>query len=158
MAKQKAAKEWIGRTLGDVATVYGVSVPTVKGWRASGMPGQPGRYPLADISRWLRAEGPWRPRIAADGDELLVSGSDSPALERYRQAKAELSELELARQRKDVMPLEDVRRVCETYGSHIKRATRTLRRRYDNGAADVILDALDRAHRELDALDKDHTT
>jgi len=85
-----------------------------------------------------------------DGDELMASGSDSPALERYRQAKAELAELDLAGKRKQMLSADDARLICETHAEHIRRATRKLKRRYGAAAGEIISEALQAAATELD--------
>ena len=143
-------KTWVAGTLGDLADIYAVSLDSVKRWRSQGLPGKSGRYVLREVSAWLRESGPWRPRVSAEGDELLASGSDSPALEEYRKAKAELAKLDLATRRREMLSADDVRMICETYGEHVKRATRTLKRRYGAAAGEIITDALQAAADDLD--------
>jgi hypothetical protein len=46
--------QFIVKTLGDVAAFFDVALQTVKQWRvgADGMPGKPGAFDLAEITRW----------------------------------------------------------------------------------------------------------
>ncbi len=85
---KKIRKYWVARTQADVANIFGVSSKTVQNWRAAGMPGQRGAWPLGKIAKWLRAEGPWK----SAGDDPLMQGENSPALERYREARADKAE------------------------------------------------------------------
>lgn len=82
---------------------------------------------------------------AADETDPLLVGSDTPALERYRLAKAELSELELAEKRKQLVSLELLK---ETWGPVVdvmRRAIMTIEKDYGRDAGEVIDDAIDEA-------------
>ena len=108
---------------------------------------------LTEVATWLHdflSTHARRLLAPAEGDELLASGSDSPALEEYRKAKAALANLDLATRRREMLSADDVRMICETYGGHIKRATRTLKRRYGAAAGEIITDALQAAADDLD--------
>jgi hypothetical protein len=87
-----------------VADFFGVPLATVQEWGKTkgvggAMPGERGCYPLDKIAQWLRQVGPWC-EASQGGDPLLTAGA-SPALERYRTAKAALAELELAKRRRE---------------------------------------------------------
>ena len=62
-------------------------------------PGRDGHYPLDLIAQWLRSEGPDRPAnrrnradLAEDPDDKLMAGPTSPAMERWRMARADREE------------------------------------------------------------------
>lgn len=88
---------------------------------------------------------------AADETDPLLVGSDTPALERYRLAKAELSELELAEKRKQLVSLELLK---ETWGPVVdvmRKAIMTIEKDYGRDAGEVIDDAIDEA---CDVIDR----
>ena len=112
----------------EVADFFGVTEPAVRTrWIPAGMPRlEPARrkrgaashrYPADEILTWLITEGPWRKRVdaaeltsastatAADAnqDALLAAPINTPALERYRTAKAELAEIEVAKERRQLV-------------------------------------------------------
>jgi hypothetical protein len=108
----------------EVAEFFGVTETAVRQrWMPAGMPKiEPGgkkkpgasqyRYPADQILAWLITEGPWRKRIdpadravreaaadpAADAnqDAMMVAPISTPGLERYRNAKAEDAEMDVA--------------------------------------------------------------
>lgn len=51
---QEATGRFVARTLAEVAEFFGVSTQTAKEWRCASppMPGEPGNYPLSEITRW----------------------------------------------------------------------------------------------------------
>lgn len=125
MAKSKndSNAPTVARTLAQVANNYDVNIDTVKRWRSQGMPGESGKYPLQDISRWLRSEGPWKPHakpVQAE-DELLVSEGDSVGLERYRLAKAGLAELDLRERQGELIHRESCREAFAMIAMRIRR-------------------------------------
>lgn len=82
---------------------------------------------------------------ATDETDPLLVGSDTPALERYRLAKAELSELELAEKRKQLVSLDLLK---ETWGPVVdvmRKAIMTIEKDYGRDAGEVIDDAIDEA-------------
>ena len=127
-------------TQSDLAEVFAVSLSTVQYWKKSGMPGQPGAWPLGQISAWLRTEGPWQP----GGDPLESDGGDSPALERYRMAKAELAELDLKERQGSLIDRERARGVLGRWAAITRRMGEKLAARHGRGAAQLLSDALDR--------------
>lgn len=85
-------------TRNHVAQAFDVSARTVSNWLEAGCPRKPnGRYCLKDVIQWK-----------IDELEAEVANVDSPALERYRTARAELAELELEERRGQLAPVEQV--------------------------------------------------
>lgn len=133
-------------TLGEVAEVYAVTLDTVKRWRADGMPGKPKAYVLHEISNWLRTDGPWKPHArpqAIPGDDPLLADGDSPALERYRLAKAKHAELDLEHRRSQLIDREKCRIVLSRWAVVIRRMGEKLARRHGNDAAETVNQALE---------------
>ena len=56
LAREATRGRWSASTLGEVAEFFGAALQTVKQWRTESppMPGVPGNYPLAEITRWRR--------------------------------------------------------------------------------------------------------
>lgn len=83
----------------DAARLLGVTVRTLQRW---------GDAPRnADKTYDARKLVAWRlSQEAAVNDALLAVGTDSPALERYRTARAELAELEVATKRGELVDVQ----------------------------------------------------
>ncbi len=138
-----ARKRWTAATYLELANFFGVSEVTVKRWAVRGMPkDQP--YRIDHIIRWLRTEGPWRPRLGVS-DPLLV-GSNSPALEHYRRQRVRLTELDVADRLERLIPRERFQAGLANIVETIDRAGQTLEREHGRDARKVLGDAL------LDAL------
>jgi len=110
-AKRKSAARARGIRIADVAKHFGVAVRTVSNWRASGMPGELGRFDLAEIAAWRAAQGGGR------------QGQMKPR-DRLNEADAQLKELKLARERGELVPAEAVVRL---FRRHIGEANVHLR-------------------------------
>jgi len=80
-----------------------------------------GRYDLCQLVPWYLAR-------QAGGDDLM-GGSESPGLERYREARASLAELELAQREHQLVSVEQARAVLLRWAAVIKRAGERLRKR-----------------------------
>ena len=81
-------------------------------------------------------------KLAAD-DDPLMSGSDSPHLEKYRKYKANLAELEYYRRLGNWIPREDVHSGLGECAAILRRAGETLQRQFGPDALDVIRGALE---------------
>lgn len=137
--------EWVAKSQPEVAAFFGVHRDTVKVWRGQGMPGEARHYPLDEIAQWLRKFGPWKPQARQSPDEsdtLLVSANDSPELERYRAARADLAEMERDERRRKLLGVERVREICLTVGDVIKSLRRRLRKRFGEEAGQLIDEGL----------------
>lgn len=141
--------------LEDVADFFEVALQTVKGWRRKDPPmpdrGEHG-WPLREIIAWLYTVGPRRPEQNTkftEEDFELIAGGESPALERYRLARAKLAELDLAEKRKEVIAADDVRQMFAIVGGTIRRAGQQLTRRYGPKAFEMLSQALDQADEQI---------
>lgn len=59
------------------------------------MPGKPRKYDLAEIIQW-RLKYVEQLSAPKESDDPMLAGGDSPALERYRNARADLAEMDKA--------------------------------------------------------------
>lgn len=124
----------------DVAYFFNRKIDAVKNWAKQGMPGEPGAYDLVEIARWLFTVGPWKPDIP--DDPLLEGGGDSPALERYRLARAELVEYELAEKRRNMLSREVVRVTLGRWAAILRQCGERLGKRFGSEAVETFNDSL----------------
>lgn len=93
----------------DLANFAGVSRNTIYKWQR--LPG----YPQASdgsVCKWELCEWYLRRSMIQDpvsDEDDLEPGTASPALERFRSARADLAELELQQKRKELVPRDDIR-------------------------------------------------
>ena len=101
-----------------------------------------GTYDASEVVKWVRAT--CKPEVASD--DPLMSGSDSPALERYRAARADLAEMDAKERRKQLV---DVDQFTEWYASNvghpIRKAIELLQIRFGADAAAIIVKAIEKA-------------
>ena len=133
----------------DVAAALGVSIPTVSMWARQGMPGTRGSYPLPEIVTWLRTKGPWKSKRPDEVDPMLDSG-DGPGIERYRQAKAALAELDLEERKGTVLRIEKARPIFQRWAVVIRSLGERLAKRFGNDAAIQVNDALSECGRIIE--------
>lgn len=137
-----------------VGAFFGVGVDTVKSWIAQGMPTKPRRYCLGAIVRWLRSKGPWRQRVCTMTDDavLLDASVTSPALERYRNARAEREELELRLRKDQSVELEAFFAWYKNeVAGPIRKSLERLQREHGKEAADIVLAGVERADDAVEA-------
>lgn len=98
-------------TQAQLAAALGRSASWVRDKLSLGMPGTPGRYVVDDCREWLRLHEGERAKAKKeeDDDDPSLDGGDSPALERYRLARAKQEELKLARMQGELVEVEHVR-------------------------------------------------
>jgi hypothetical protein len=88
-----------------------------------------------------------------NGDPLLVAeGVASPALEKYREARAALAELDLQERQRDLLPRQAVHEVFGRIASRLRDAGEQLGREHGSEAHEVLDEALSDSQRELGAL------
>jgi hypothetical protein len=76
-----------------------------------------------------------------EGDEMLA-GDESPGLERYRLAKAELAEMDLQRQRGTHVDLRKLEPLLLRASGILRSAIEDVQRQYGNGPRDILSEAL----------------
>jgi len=90
-------------------------------------------------------------RLAAETDDMMVSanGKETAAMRRYREAKANMIELDLAERQGQLVPLDQMHARLTRICSGLRRAGEVLQRRFGTEAWDILNDALDEAEREF---------
>jgi len=91
---------WVVKTLREVAEALGYAVQTVNQWRSdSGMPGQPGAYPIPEIAQWRFA------KLRGGGD--LATAKKEQDLE-LGKVELETKRMELEKERGELLDRADV--------------------------------------------------
>lgn len=99
---------------------------------------------------WLEIHG----RQSGNGTAVLaLEGSPapeaSPALERFRAARANLVELEFDFRRQDLILRQDVREGFAVIAASLRRGLEELRRQHGNSALSIMAESLEQAERDL---------
>jgi phage terminase Nu1 subunit (DNA packaging protein) len=134
---------WTADTQGEVAEFFNVSVDTVKNWAKQKMPGKPKGYRLDHIAIWLRTEGPGSKALRVQSDDPLLEDGDSPALERYRLAKAKLAELDLETRKGQLIERDKARDIFSRWAVLVRRMGERLAKRFGPDAAATVNETLD---------------
>lgn len=82
-------------------------------------------------------------------DDVLMTGSPSPALERYREERAALARLDRLEREGELLPRDSVRQSLAKTAAILRIAGETLQRQYGPEAAEVLNDAIDDAESEV---------
>lgn len=90
-------------------------------------------------------------RLAREDDAMLQGGS-SPALERYRNERAELARLDRLERQGRLLPRDEVRETLGRIASILRDAGDTLLRQFGTSAAEILHEALDDSDREIGAF------
>lgn len=151
IAEGLAKPQQLVATQAQVAEHFERHERTVAGWFGAGCPGKPGHYDLDAIQAWLDAR-------SGKTDDPELAGPASAGLERYRQARAAIAELELARLRRQLVPREEVHAVFEQVARTLRTAGEILARHHGDDARQVLEDAIDNAHRLLEQIDTTEPT
>ena len=133
--------EVIARTQAQVASFFGISVVQVRSaWVSAGMPGKPGRYPLDQIAKWLRKDGPWRAQAAGSAQGAAEPSSH---LERFRDYRARNEELEYQKKIGTLIERQTVLDLFSDWTGILKRTASALRSRHGRAAEEIMREALD---------------
>lgn len=146
-------KNWTAKTYEEIGEFCGVGVDSVKRWAGQGMPSKRSPYKLDKIVQWLRKTGPWRARNApSNTSDPLLAGPDTPQLERYRAARADLAELEREERKRNLIDREKAHGLF-IRAAHVFRSTgESLARAYGPEAAKLFNDGLLEAIGIVDTL------
>lgn len=134
------------QTQAQVGRMLNVSTASVQRWMTIGCPGKEGHYEVVPaIVHWLTKEGPWKTRRRGtdDADPLLSEAIDTPALERYRTARAKMVELEYEKACRTVMPVEDVREAFAGAAGHLRKLGESLAKQFGPAAQQMLNDGID---------------
>lgn len=88
-------------------------------------------------------------RLAYDESDPMMSGLTSPALEEYRRERAALARLDRLEREQELVDRATVRTGFGRVAALLREAGETLQTRYGADAAQVLIDALENAQREL---------
>lgn len=84
-------------------------------------------------------------------DDVLLAGGNSPALERYREKRADLAGLELSERRRKLIPRAEVNESLGRVAAILREAGDALQWQFGPEARSILNEALDDAQREVDA-------
>ncbi len=151
-------------TTDELCDALEISRRQVTAWIKEGMPvervGRAYRFDHRAVRQWMIAAGhasqgavleAVRERKAETDPDM--SGPTSLAQERYRLAKAELAELDLAERRKELVPRHEVHLVMGQVAGVLRTAGGVLQKRWGAEARQVLDRALDNAARLVDQLE-----
>lgn len=93
-----------------------------------------------------------RKLAGSDDDDPDLAGAASPALEKQRQFKSRLLELQLLREQKQLIERRIVHDGHSRIGKILRVAGEALQRQFGTAAQKVLNDALDNCKREIDRL------
>lgn len=150
MSGRRSARDWTASTISEVAIVLTVSTRRVSEYLAAGCPGRKGRYPIPEMLVWLR-ENVWRVKpspVPTDAD--MLDGGDSPALERYRLAKAAQEEIKLDTMRKDNVAREEWTFLHDIMADEYRRLGDRLVKQFGGGVVAEITRTLDEIDRRVE--------
>lgn len=141
---ERVSKEsrFVVATLRDVASFFGVAEQTVRQWgmRPGGLPGEPGKWPLDEIAKWLTR---WR---------------DAPDVPRepttLEKVKERLAELDLAEREKRLVDVAELSIAIGRMAAIIRDGITALEQRHGTEAADVMRTPLERLKQEVKALEQ----
>lgn len=130
------------RVLIDQARRYGLPYPTE----------QRAPVDLTAVIRWVHdflAANAQR-LSAPETDDPMLAGASSPALERYRLARAQREELELAARRGELVDVDELLTWYEAeVAVPIRRSLEALQKHHSQAAADVVLRGLEAAEQSV---------
>lgn len=93
-------------------------------------------------------------KLARDDDDLL-SGPNSPALERYREERALLARLMRLEREGELLPRDLVRQSLAKTAALIRTAGESLQKQFGSAAAEVLYEAIDDAEAEIERFFSD---
>lgn len=126
MARQTKKTRWTVPTLSQASEVLCVSAKTIGEYIARGCPGRKGAYPLPAMIVWAR-ENIWKPRpLPIPIDDPMLASGDSPALERYRMARAGQEEIKLQTMQGDFLPLTEIHAAFAVWADSMRRMQQQL--------------------------------
>lgn len=134
-------------TQDEVAAVLGISAMQVS--RLQKTEGAPTGINVPEFVGWYVERQLRRATTQAGGDPDMVGG-DSPALERYRAAKADLAELDRDERRMKLIPRDQAEESARMRAQVMRRAGEKLQRRFGVEAQEILDDAIDEATRIIE--------
>ena len=154
------ARGCVVETQAEIAKFFGVSTHTIDAWRRTSpvaLPGERGQYDLKACFEWWLVHGParrgkGRPKGDGDYDPLMDSPEDTPALERWRLARAKDAEISLAERQQQLITVELFRRMIDVAFVPLRQFAEEQIREHGNGTADAWAEAVDRFTHEIESV------
>lgn len=144
----------------DLALAMEVNRSTAHGWLKK--PGFPqavdGVFTVRLVCEWkfkrdLELEQKNNPPPApVDPDDPLLGSGDSPGLERYRMAKAQLAEMDLAEREKVTLSADAVHDGLNIISQTFRKACEILQRKFGTEAFSVLETAVQEAETQIDDM------
>jgi hypothetical protein len=123
-----------------------------------GLPVGGKRIDLGQVAVWLHNFlAKHGRRIFDAGDDPLLCGADSPALERYRGEKAILAKLDRQEKQRRLLPREVIHEALMRTAAILRKTGELLQKNHGPEAARLLSEALEDCQREFDALCLDGT-
>jgi hypothetical protein len=94
-------------------------------------------------------------KLAKDDDGLML-GTDSPALERYRDERALLARMDRLEREGSLIPRDEVRQALGRMAAVLGGAGDALQRQFGASALDIFVEALDNVEREIERTFGEH--
>lgn len=144
---QRPGPGWFSREA--AAEVFGVQVGQIDSRHAKLDPSAVQRVGrrvwlyLAKIIDAKEAEAVEKAKLMCVGDEALLSGADSPSLERLRLATARLKEMDLEERAGSHVALAVLEALAQRIGSKLRQRGEVRQRKYGAQAADIHNETLD---------------
>lgn len=142
-------------TQAELGRLFGVSRKTIHEWSGkAGFPrGESDKYSAFDVLVWYLVAHSKQLVEKGSGDlaagDPLLSGENTPNLERYRGARADLAEMEVKRQEGNLLDRAVMREALGRAASHLRGAAKALERDFGDEAKRVLDDTLDEVGREF---------
>ena len=154
---------YIVETQTEVAAFFGVSTHTIDAWRRTSpvaLPGERRQYDLKACFEWWLIHGPGRrgkgrPPKGGVGDEfdpLMDVQDDTPALERWRLARAQSAELDLAERQTQIISVELFQRMTGAAFIPLRRFAEEQIKEHGNGTADAWTEAVEEFTKEIESV------
>jgi len=97
-----------------------------------------GHAVVAALVQYRVVQAAPKPSFGDDVDAELMAGGDSPGLERYRNAKADLAEMDRDVRRGHLVPMAELEPVLTSFASVIRGTGDNLQRKFGPDAAEML--------------------
>lgn len=141
-------------SIADLAEAMGVTRPTIYEWqRAPGFPAAvDGVFHVRHVCEWRCGRENGRTKPKQSEEDAMLADADSPGLERYRLAKAQLAEMDLAEREKTLLPADTVREGVMAIAMAFRQAGETLQRQFGPEAHAILEGAVLEAESQINDI------
>jgi hypothetical protein len=145
-------KRWIVYSQRDLASTVAVDESTIAQWVRAGLSRKRAgknryKYCITCTVAWERTG---RGLVSDSLDELIATGGDSPGLERFRNARAELAEMDVQSRRKSLLPRDVTRNALGRVMSLLRQYAERLGRRHGPEEVLSFRETLDECRKVID--------